>query len=148
MLPTFCVFSDPMQILEYERDYMCTKCRHVFTVQADFEQFYTFVQVATCPNPDGCNSFKFTCLSGGAEPAVCRDYQEIKIQEQVWAILFPSDERNICDSMLVSICSFPPQVQRLSVGSIPRSVVVVLEDDLVDSCKSGESLKKQAFSTQ
>jgi DNA helicase MCM9 len=38
----------------------------------------------------------------------CIDYQEIKIQEQV---------------------------QSLTVGSIPRSIVVVLEHDLVDSCK-------------
>ncbi|KAM9339625.1 DNA helicase MCM9 [Symphorus nematophorus] len=100
------------KVLEYERDYMCTKCRHVFTVQADFEQFYTFVQVS-CPNPSGCNSYNFSCLSGGSEPAACRDYQEIKIQEQV---------------------------QRLSVGCIPRSMVVVLEDDLVDSCKSGDDV--------
>ncbi|TKS74045.1 DNA helicase MCM9 [Collichthys lucidus] len=101
------------KVLEYERDYMCTKCRHVFMVQADFEQFYTFAQPVTCPNPTGCNSYKFSCLSGGSEPAACRDYQEIKIQEQV---------------------------QRLSVGCIPRSMVVVLEDDLVDSCKSGDDV--------
>lgn len=30
--------------------------------------------------------------------------------------------------------------QRLSVGSIPRCMVVVLEDDLVDSCKSGDDI--------
>ncbi|XP_044025414.1 DNA helicase MCM9 isoform X3 [Siniperca chuatsi] len=100
------------KVLEYERDYMCVKCRHVFTAQADFDQSYTFLQPVACPNPNGCNSYKFSCLSG-SEPAACRDYQEIKIQEQV---------------------------QRLSVGSIPRSMVVVLEDDLVDSCKSGDDV--------
>ncbi|KAF7647718.1 hypothetical protein LDENG_00167900, partial [Lucifuga dentata] len=101
------------KVLEHERDYICTKCRHVFTVQAVFDQFYTFVPPTACPNPNGCNSYKFSCLSEGSEPAACRDYQEIKIQEQV---------------------------QRLSVGSIPRSMVVVLEDDLVDSCKSGDDV--------
>lgn len=52
-------------------------------MQADFDQFYTFAQLMACPNPDGCNSNKFSCLSGGTEPAACKDYQEIKIQEQV-----------------------------------------------------------------
>ncbi|XP_042246169.1 DNA helicase MCM9 [Thunnus maccoyii] len=101
------------KVLEHKRDYICAKCRHVFKVKADFDQFYTFVPPMACPNPDGCNSTKFSHLSGGSEPAACRDYQEIKIQEQV---------------------------QRLSVGSIPRSMVVVLEDDLVDSCKSGDDV--------
>ncbi|XP_071381737.1 DNA helicase MCM9 isoform X1 [Centroberyx affinis] len=101
------------KVLEYERDYMCAKCRHVFSMQADFDQFHTFVPPTACPNPDGCSSYKFTCLSGGSEPGACRDYQEIKIQEQA---------------------------QRLLVGSIPRSMVVVLEDDLVDSCKSGDDV--------
>ncbi|XP_035000089.2 DNA helicase MCM9 [Hippoglossus stenolepis] len=101
------------KVLEYERDYMCDKCRHVFSMQADFDQFYASVPPVNCPNPDGCNSYKFSCLSGGSEPSACKDYQEIKIQEQV---------------------------QRLSVGSIPRSMVVVLEDDLVDSCKSGDDV--------
>ncbi|XP_016353274.1 DNA helicase MCM9-like [Sinocyclocheilus anshuiensis] len=102
------------KVLEYERDYMCNKCRHVFSVQASFEQFYTFTPPTSCPNEDGCNSFKFTCLSGSdAPPGACKDYQEIKIQEQV---------------------------QKLSVGSIPRSMLIILEDDLVDRCKSGDDI--------
>ncbi|XP_001379759.3 DNA helicase MCM9 [Monodelphis domestica] len=103
-----------VKVLEYERDYMCNKCKHVFVVKADFEQHYTFCRPSSCPNKEGCNSSKFTCLSDSSSSSThCRDYQEIKIQEQV---------------------------QRLSVGSIPRSMKVVLEDDLVDSCKSGDDL--------
>jgi len=43
----------------------------------------------------------------------CRNYQELKIQEQV---------------------------QRLAVGTIPRSMWVVLMDDLVDMCKAGDDV--------
>ncbi|XP_071997791.1 DNA helicase MCM9 isoform X2 [Engystomops pustulosus] len=102
-----------VKVLEYEQDFMCNKCKHVITVRADFEQYYSFTPPVSCTNEDGCNSNKFTCLSDLSSPASCRDYQEIKIQEQV---------------------------QRLSVGSIPRSMIVVLEDDLVDSCKSGDDV--------
>ncbi|XP_045429131.1 DNA helicase MCM9 isoform X7 [Pipistrellus kuhlii] len=100
-----------VKILEFERDYMCNKCKHVFAVKADFEQYYTFCRPSACPSLESCDSSKFTCLSDlSSSPTKCRDYQEIKIQEQV---------------------------QRLSVGSIPRSMKVILEDDLVDTCKSG-----------
>ncbi|XP_023652930.2 DNA helicase MCM9 isoform X1 [Paramormyrops kingsleyae] len=102
------------KVLEFERDYMCNQCKYVFSVQADLEQFYSFKPPTSCPNEEGCGSFKFTSLSDGlSSPAGCRDYQEIKIQEQA---------------------------QRLSVGSIPRSMLVILEDDLVDSCKSGDDI--------
>ncbi|XP_055288756.1 DNA helicase MCM9 isoform X3 [Moschus berezovskii] len=102
-----------VKILEFERDYMCNKCKHVFVVQADFEQYYTFFRPSSCPSLENCDSSKFTCLSDLSSPTRCRDYQEIKIQEQV---------------------------QRLSVGSIPRSMQVILEDDLVDNCKSGDDI--------
>ncbi|NXN83230.1 MCM9 helicase, partial [Bombycilla garrulus] len=106
--------TSSVKVLEFERSYICNKCKHVFVVKADFEQYYAFCRPAACLNEEGCNSTKFTCLSGTiSSPACCRDYQEIKIQEQV---------------------------QRLSVGSIPRCMVVVLEDDLVDSCKSGDDI--------
>uniref|UniRef100_A0A8C2FFI7 DNA helicase MCM9 n=1 Tax=Cyprinus carpio TaxID=7962 RepID=A0A8C2FFI7_CYPCA len=108
------IHTSVTKVLEFERDYMCNKCRHVFSVEASFEQFYTFTPPTSCPSEDGCNSFKFTCLSGSdAPPTACKDYQEIKIQEQV---------------------------QKLSVGSIPRSMLIILEDDLVDSCKSGDDI--------
>ncbi|KAM6355850.1 LOW QUALITY PROTEIN: DNA helicase MCM9 [Podargus strigoides] len=102
-----------VKVLEFERSYICNKCKHVFVIKADFEQYYTFCRPSACLNEEGCNSTKFTCLSGTTSSTCCRDYQEIKIQEQV---------------------------QRLSVGSIPRCMVVVLEDDLVDSCKSGDDI--------
>ncbi|XP_059556166.1 DNA helicase MCM9 isoform X11 [Myotis daubentonii] len=103
-----------VKILEFERDYMCNKCKHVFVVKADFEQYYTFCRPSSCPSLESCDSSKFTCLSDlSSSPTKCRDYQEIKIQEQV---------------------------QRLAVGNIPRSMKVILEDDLVDTCKSGDDL--------
>ncbi|KAL2082355.1 hypothetical protein ACEWY4_022173 [Coilia grayii] len=74
------------KLLEFQRDYMCAKCRHVFAAQADFEQHYALAPPTRCPSPDGCTSVKFTCLQGDmAVPSACRDYQEIKIQEQVQA---------------------------------------------------------------
>ncbi len=57
-----------------------------------------------------CTGVKFVPVEGSA---VCHDYQEIKIQESM---------------------------QTLGVGSVPRSIVVVLEDDLVDSTKAGGKL--------
>lgn len=65
-----------------------------------------FVQ-QVCPSnkKPPCKSAAFVYVEDTRQ---CIDYQEIKIQEQV---------------------------QSLTVGSIPRSIVVVLENDLVDSCK-------------
>ncbi|XP_022099794.1 DNA helicase MCM9-like [Acanthaster planci] len=104
-----------VKMLEFEKDFMCSKCRHPFTVQASFEKYYSECKPDACPNPEGCGSNKFTCLSSNSvgSPTSCRDYQEIKIQEQV---------------------------QKLAVGTIPRSMWVVLEDDLVDCCKAGDDV--------
>ncbi|XP_057315035.1 DNA helicase MCM9-like [Hydractinia symbiolongicarpus] len=103
------------KLLEYERQYMCNKCRHVFHVHADFEQGYQFGKSLSCPSPEVCTSQKFTVLEDNTKRAgsKCKDYQEVKIQEQV---------------------------QKLDVGNIPRSMWVILEDDLVDACKPGDEI--------
>ncbi|XP_030829996.1 DNA helicase MCM9 [Strongylocentrotus purpuratus] len=106
-----------VKMLEFEKDFMCSKCNHVFGVEANIERYYQECKPDRCPNPEGsCNSTKFSCLSGmesGGAPSSCRDYQELKIQEQV---------------------------HKLTMGTIPRSMWVVLEDDLVDTCKAGDDI--------
>ncbi|KAK2562140.1 DNA helicase MCM9 [Acropora cervicornis] len=103
-----------VKLLEYEKEYICCRCKQVFAIQADFEQHYSIPKPSKCPSSNECKSNKFTCLSESAsEPKSCRDYQEIKIQEQV---------------------------QKLAVGTIPRSMWVILEEDLVDSCKAGDDV--------
>nr|XP_047132529.1 DNA helicase MCM9 [Hydra vulgaris] len=98
------------KLLEYQRQYICNKCHHVFDLSAEFEQNYTIPLPTLCPSPESCNSKKFTALT---KTKKCKDYQEIKIQEQV---------------------------QNLHFGHIPRSIWVLLEDDLVDSCKPGDDV--------
>uniref|UniRef100_A0A1X7TS87 MCM OB domain-containing protein n=1 Tax=Amphimedon queenslandica TaxID=400682 RepID=A0A1X7TS87_AMPQE len=62
---------------------------------------------------DGCTciSYKFSPVE--EESSSYHDYQEIRMQEHV---------------------------QKLGIGYIPRSVWVVLERDLVDSCKAGDDV--------
>lgn len=101
-----------VKILEHSVEYECAKCHHVVRVMSDIEQ-NNIIQVPTsCPNrPNGkCKSTQFTPVEGSH---FCRDYQELKLQEQV---------------------------ANLSVGSIPRSIIVVVQDDLVDSCQAGDDV--------
>lgn len=103
-----------VKLHEYERPYICLTCKHAFTVTTEFEQYYTAKKPTVCQNPSGdCKSTNFVCRSEDEQPMKCKNYQEVKIQEQV---------------------------NRLALGSIPRSMWVILEDDLVDSCNAGDDV--------
>ena len=72
------------KLLEYERRYICNKCHHTFYVQAEFEQGFDIPKPNICLSPEGCTSVKFTILDENNQgPTRCKDYQELKIQEQV-----------------------------------------------------------------
>ena len=104
------------KILEYRKEYMCCKCKNVFVLETDFHLQNTAPIPLRCPVGSDCPSKKFVAVSGKdamSGPKKCKDYQEIKIQEQV---------------------------RKLSMGTIPRSITVILEDDLVDCCKAGDDI--------
>ncbi|XP_022825987.1 DNA helicase MCM9-like [Spodoptera litura] len=101
------------KMLEYQRKYVCMKCKYENCVEAEFENRYILRPPSKCGNDiKACKSSTFSQV-----PLVsrehCKDYQEIKIQEQV---------------------------NKLSIGTIPGSMWVVLEDDLVDCCKPGDDV--------
>jgi DNA helicase MCM9 len=103
-----------VKMVHQRREYMCTKCKHRFAVECDLEQRNSMPLPLECPS-DGlaarpCAGFKFEPVPG---TEVCRDYQEVRIQEQV---------------------------HRLTVGAIPRSITLILQDDLVDRCKPGDDV--------
>ncbi|MCL4126415.1 UNVERIFIED_CONTAM: hypothetical protein GTU68_052716 [Idotea baltica] len=99
------------KMLEYQREYTCLKCKHCFVVKADYALHYEFTKPLKCPNPVNCYSTNFYLNDSIQKFSHTKDYQEIKIQEQA---------------------------QKLLVGTIPRSIWVTLEDDIVDTVKPGD----------
>ncbi|XP_043698152.1 probable DNA helicase MCM9 isoform X1 [Telopea speciosissima] len=104
--------SGSVKMIEGERKYMCRKCKFRFDVHPELESGNAIRLPSSCPSKGArsCEGTSFEFLEGSI---VCHDYQEIKIQEST---------------------------QVLGVGSIPRSITVVLKDDLVDLVKAGDNV--------
>nr|CAD1826939.1 unnamed protein product [Ananas comosus var. bracteatus] len=104
--------SGAVKMIEGEREYQCRKCRHRFKVYPEMETGNRVVLPTSCPSrgSKGCEGTHFQFVE---DSMVCHDYQDIKIQESA---------------------------QLLDIGSIPRSIPVVLMDDLVDIVKAGDDV--------
>ncbi|PVU91992.1 hypothetical protein BB559_003892 [Furculomyces boomerangus] len=102
------------KMLEKTRVFQCSKCHGFIEVEADIEQ-YNYIPVPTkcTASAENCPGRLFNPLPTDSESGMnkCIDYQEIKIQEQP---------------------------NKLNIGSIPRSITVLLQNDLVDNAKSGD----------
>jgi DNA helicase MCM9 len=98
-----------VKMLQSERTYICQTCKEEIIVKADIERGNTITKPTQCSKV-GCSGDTFKPV---LESEVCRDYQEIRIQDKI---------------------------SMLQVGSIPRSITIVLEDDLVDLCKAGDDV--------
>ena len=110
--PAQVIRTGQIKMLQSRREYRCVKCEHRFTLTADLEQRHLMPLPDECPsnNAKPCRGSKFEFVEG---TEVCKDYQEVRIQEQI---------------------------HRLTVGSIPRSITLILQDDLVDACSAGDDL--------
>lgn len=97
-------------MVETQREMKCGKCGYRWIARGKVERDLGFPETSACPSDEECGSKSFSVVPGSE---VLKDYQEIKIQEQM---------------------------QKLEFGTIPRSMFVILMDDLVDSCKAGDDV--------
>ena len=97
--PEQVIRTGQIKMLQSRREYRCVKCEHRFTLTADLEQRHQMPLPDECPsnNAKPCRGSKFEFVEG---TEVCKDYQEVRIQEQI---------------------------HRLTVGSIPRSITLILQ---------------------
>ncbi len=101
------------KLLEARRLYECTRCKHRFVVAADIEQGATVQLPTACPSQKA-NPCKGVSFRHCEEVSLYTNYQEIQVQEGR---------------------------QCLTVGSTPRTLTVVLQDELADSCHVGEAVE-------
>lgn len=104
--------SGAIKTIEGERRYECRKCKNVFPVYPELETGNTIKPPLAClsDRSEGCEGTKFVLVENSTK---YHDYQEIKIQEST---------------------------QLLGVGAIPRSIRVILQNDLVDIVKAGDDV--------
>lgn len=68
------------KMLEFQREYICAKCKYKVTVQADLEQRYTILPPKICTNPEVCKGSTLVLNEQLDVSSSCKDYQEVKIQ--------------------------------------------------------------------
>ena len=100
-----------LKLMERLKDVRCTQCKQQFTIYADLESDKnTFPKIKKCQASNNCKGKVFVDVENSA---AMTNYQEIKVQEQI---------------------------QSLSMGSIPRSIIVILMDELADTCQAGDDI--------
>lgn len=104
------------KMVEYKREYKCDACGETYEVTSDLSLGNVIEVPKRCTaqkQEDGKKAKKCGCkifhyVENSRE---CRDFQEIRVQEQM---------------------------NNLELGSIPKQLKVVMFDDLVDSCQAGD----------
>lgn len=113
------VRTGAIKMLETSREYQCNQCGHRFIVKSQIEQDSRFELPNICPSSksngriNGLHRCKSRSISYVEGSKICGDYQEIRIQERV---------------------------QNLDMGSVPRCLKAILQNDLVDTIQAGSDV--------
>eukprot|EP01061_Rhynchopus_euleeides_P013916 TRINITY_DN2417_c0_g2_i3.p1 TRINITY_DN2417_c0_g2~~TRINITY_DN2417_c0_g2_i3.p1 ORF type:complete len:520 (+),score=189.21 TRINITY_DN2417_c0_g2_i3:186-1745(+) len=106
-----------VRMFEASREYACEMCHGSDAGRKTVEAMSPAHGPGVVQRPppcSGCGKVMMPVPTNQSDVASClRDYQEIRLQDQV---------------------------TNLSAGTIPRSITVILEDDLVEWCKAGDDL--------
>ncbi|KAL9253396.1 putative DNA helicase MCM9 [Drosera capensis] len=104
--------SGAVKTIEGERVYECLKCKNSFPIFPGLENGNYIKPPLSCLSEKSrsCEGTRFRLLEGSSK---FHDYQEIKVQEST---------------------------QLLGVGAIPRSIRIILKNDLVDIVKAGDDV--------
>ena len=101
-----------VRLLEWQKLFECAECGHTFRVELEPESGAPDMP-ARCPGPEG-GKCKGRAFLPSEEEFFHKDYQEIRLQESM---------------------------QTVSFGTAPSTIVVVLEDELVDACRPGDDVE-------
>ena len=97
-------------LLRWRKHMVCLLCGESSPIEADYDQFYQYPDKPSCPSEDCTGKLG---KEAPQAPEDCRDMQDVKVQER-------------------------PHARPL--GSVPRSLWVTLEDELVDSIRPGDEV--------
>lgn len=103
-----------LKMQEYSKEWECTRCKTKQSTFVDDHQYGNIPKPVTCTGTVDelpCKNLKFTEVNSTTSIHV--DYQEIKIQE------------------LTSV---------LEIGAVPRSILILLRHELVDTCRAGDDV--------
>jgi DNA replicative helicase MCM subunit Mcm2 (Cdc46/Mcm family) len=108
-----CVRSGMIKMVRTRQEYQCMKCTRRIWAERDPLCYHQIHKPTACI--EDCTGTKFALVESSLQDCSnqCVDYQEIRVQEQIG---------------------------KLGIGTVPRSITVVLEDGLVDTCKAGDDL--------
>lgn len=98
------------KLLEYKRDYVCGRCHQTTTIEGAYNKFYIIESPRSCATKTGEAHCRGVPRPKLAQlnASYCKDFQEIRVQEL------------------------------LSDKNMPASMIVTLENDLVNSCQPGD----------
>ena len=104
------------RILSSAKPFDCGKCKKTTVVPADPEQYNSCPFPPKCPECSQIGAMRPVSCDENEPVFMSKDYQEIKVQEKL---------------------------SNVGIGSIPRSIWVCVDDDLVDKCKPGDDVQVQ-----